>query len=53
MKIEEVKEFLGHEKLDTTLIYCTVKEENVQASHRKYAYGREHGFRRAKIGRLI
>jgi integrase/recombinase XerD len=37
MKIEEVKEFLGHEKLDTTMIYCTIKEENVQASHRKYA----------------
>lgn len=37
MKIEEVKEFLGHEKLDTTMIYCTVKEENVKASHRKYA----------------
>lgn len=37
MKIEEVKEFLGHEKLDTTMIYCTIKDENVQASHRKYA----------------
>lgn len=37
MKIEEVKEFLGHEKLDTTMIYCTIKEENIQASHRKYA----------------
>ena len=37
MKIEEVKEFLGHEKLDTTMIYCTVKDENVQAAHRKYA----------------
>lgn len=37
MKIEEVKEFLGHEKLDTTMIYCTIKEENVQAYHRKYA----------------
>lgn len=37
MKIEEVKEFLGHEKLDTTMIYCTIKEKNVQASHRKYA----------------
>ncbi len=37
MPIEQVKEFLGHEKLDTTMIYCTVKEENVQASHRKYA----------------
>lgn len=37
MKIEEVKEFLGHEKPDTTMIYCTIKEKNVQASHRKYA----------------
>ena len=37
MPIEQVKEFLGHEKLDTTMIYCTVKEEAVQASHRKYA----------------
>ena len=24
MPIEQVKEFLGHEKLDTTMIYCTV-----------------------------
>lgn len=37
MPIEQVKEFLGHEKLDTTMIYCTVREENVQASHRKFA----------------
>lgn len=37
MPIEQVKEFLGHVKLDTTLIYCTIKEENVRASHRKYA----------------
>lgn len=37
MPIEQVKEFLGHEKLDTTMIYCTIKQENVQASHRKYA----------------
>ena len=37
MPIEQVKEFLGHEKLDTTMIYCTVKEESVHASHRKYA----------------
>ena len=37
MPIEQVKEFLVHEKLDTTMIYCTVKEEHVQASHRKYA----------------
>ena len=37
MPIEQVKEFLGHEKLDTTMIYCTVKESSVQASYRKYA----------------
>ena len=37
MPIEQVKVFLGHEKLDTTLIYCTVKDENVKASHRKFA----------------
>ncbi len=37
MPIEQVKEFLGHEKLDTTMIYCSVKEENVQSSHKKYA----------------
>ena len=37
MPIEQVKEFLGHEKLDTTMIYCTVKKEQVRASHRKYA----------------
>lgn len=37
MPIEQVKEFLGHEKLDTTMIYCTVKEERVKASHKKYA----------------
>lgn len=37
MPIEQVRDFLGHEKLDTTMIYCTVKTESVQASHRKYA----------------
>lgn len=37
MPIEQVKKFLGHEKIDTTLIYCTVKEENVRMSHRKFA----------------
>ncbi|MFR5731242.1 MAG: tyrosine-type recombinase/integrase [Clostridium sp.] len=34
MPIEQVKEFLGHEKLDTTMIYCTIKAESVKASHR-------------------
>lgn len=37
MKIEEVKELLGHEKLDTTMIYCAISQESVKASHRKYA----------------
>ena len=37
MKIEEVKEFLGHEKLDTTMIYCSISQESVKASHKKYA----------------
>lgn len=37
MKIEEVKEFLGHERLDTTMIYCTISQESVKSSHKKYA----------------
>ena len=37
MPVEQVKEYLGHEKLDTTMIYCTVKEQNVRESFRKYA----------------
>lgn len=36
MPIEQVKEFLGHSKLDTTMIYCTVSQENVRFSHKKY-----------------
>lgn len=37
MPIEQVKEYLGHEKIDTTMIYCTVKEQNVRESFRKFA----------------
>ena len=37
MPLEQVSKLLGHEKLDTTMIYCTVVEEQVRASHRKYA----------------
>ena len=33
--LEEVKELLGHSKLDTTMIYCTVSRENVKHTHRK------------------
>ena len=36
MPLEEVKEMLGHSKVDTTLIYCTVSRENVKHSHKKY-----------------
>lgn len=36
MPIEEVRELLGHVKLDTTLIYCQVSRENVKHNHKKY-----------------
>lgn len=36
MPIEEVKEILGHVKLDTTMIYCQINKENVRHHHRKY-----------------
>lgn len=36
MPIEQVQELLGHTKLDTTRIYCTVTKEQVKYSHRKY-----------------
>jgi site-specific recombinase XerD len=37
MPIQEVQQILGHTKLDTTMIYCKVDKNNVQAAHRKYA----------------
>lgn len=36
MPIQEVKELLGHEKIDTTMIYCNVLRDNVKLSHKKY-----------------
>lgn len=36
MPLQEVKQMLGHEKADTTLIYCTVTKASVKMSHRKY-----------------
>lgn len=36
MPIEEVRDILGHVKLDTTLIYCQVSRENVRHHHKKY-----------------
>jgi site-specific recombinase XerD len=35
MALEEVKELLGHTKLDTTMIYCTVSRENVKHTHQR------------------
>lgn len=34
--LQEVKQMLGHEKVDTTMLYCMVSKENVKMSHRKY-----------------
>lgn len=36
MPIEQVSRLLGHAKLDTTQIYCSVNQENVRMSHKKY-----------------
>lgn len=36
MPIEQVSKLLGHTKLDTTQIYCTIDQETVKASHKKY-----------------
>lgn len=36
MPIEQVGKLLGHVKLDTTQIYCTISQESVKASHQKY-----------------
>ena len=37
MPIEEVKELLGHVKLDTTMRYITLSKKKVKASYDKYA----------------
>lgn len=37
MPIQEVQQLLGHSKIDTTMVYCKVDSQNVQAAHRKYA----------------
>lgn len=36
MPIEEVALFLGHEKLETTLLYCTIDQEKLKRDHEKY-----------------
>ena len=36
-RIEEVMVLMGHTKIETTLIYCNIKQDNVRESYRKYA----------------
>ena len=36
MPIEQVQRLLGHEKIDTTLHYAMVKQNNVKMSHKKF-----------------
>ena len=36
MSIEQVKQLLGHQQIDTTMHYAMVNQSNVKNSHRKY-----------------
>lgn len=36
MPLQEVSILLGHSKLETTMIYCVVDQDNVKMSHKKY-----------------
>jgi len=36
MPIQEIQVLLGHSKIDTTMIYCNVDEENIRLSHARY-----------------
>lgn len=36
MKPHEVQKMLGHSSFDTTAIYCTVDDENVRLSHKRF-----------------
>ena len=36
MPIEQVQQLLGHQKIDTTMHYALVKQQNVKLAHRKY-----------------
>lgn len=36
MPIEQVQQLLGHQKIDTTMYYAMVKQQNVKMAHRKY-----------------
>ena len=36
MPIEQVQQLLGHQNIDTTMLYANVNQNNVKTSHRKY-----------------
>lgn len=36
MPVQEVAQFLGHAKLETTMVYCTVDQAGVKYHHQKY-----------------
>lgn len=36
MPVEEIRELLGHENIETTMVYAKASGESVQSSHRKY-----------------
>lgn len=36
MPIEQVQKMLGHKRIDTTMLYCSINESNLKISHRRY-----------------
>lgn len=38
MDITDIQQILGHEKLDTTMIYAKIPQERIRQSHRKYVH---------------
>ena len=36
MELQEVQAILGHEKMDTTLIYAKICQDNVKYNHKRY-----------------
>lgn len=36
MPVEQLQKLLGHERIDTTMHYAMVKQQNVKTAHRKY-----------------
>lgn len=36
MPVQEVSKFLGHSKLETTMMYCTIEQDSVRYHHKKY-----------------